>query len=220
MARMNGPGFSWPSMSRGICRSACRHPDQLGRRTVHEIWSQLIAQLADDAPTQGEVIRLLAQLHAMDLIQADIAPDAAELGQRSTKHTRVRFCRNVGNPMAIGFPLWDPDRFLSNSIQHVAWVFSWLGASLWLSATLFGILLAAMHWSELTNNFSDRVFAVENLVLAALIFPILKLAHELGHGYLTKIAGGEVHELGVMFLVLAPVPYVDASASTALKSKW
>ena len=34
-----------------------------------------------------------------------------------------------------------------------------------------------------------------------------------------KAWGGEVHEMGVMLLVLMPVPYVDASASSAFPEK-
>ena len=32
--------------------------------------------------------------------------------------------------------------------------------------------------------------------------------------------GGEVHEMGIMLLVLAPIPYVDASAAGAFRNKW
>ena len=49
---------------------------------------------------------------------------------------------------------------------------------------------------------------------------MLKALHELGHGYAVKAFGGAVHELGVMFLVFAPVPYVDASAASEFRSKW
>jgi putative peptide zinc metalloprotease protein len=77
-----------------------------------------------------------------------------------------------------------------------------------------------MHWNDLTDNISDRIFATESLLLTALIFPVLKLCHELGHGYATKTAGGEVHELGLMLLVFAPVPYVDASSAIVFRSKW
>ena len=45
------------------------------------------------------------------------------------------------------------------------------------------------------------------------MFPVLKAFHEFGHGFAVKLKGGEVHDMGVMFLVLTPVPYVDASAS-------
>jgi len=52
------------------------------------------------------------------------------------------------------------------------------------------------------------------------LFPVLKLLHEFGHAYCVKAFGGEVHEMGVMILVLTPVPYVDASAAWAFPSKW
>jgi putative peptide zinc metalloprotease protein len=52
-----------------------------------------------------------------------------------------------------------------------------------------------------------------------LIYPIVKLLHELGHGYCLKRNGGEVHELGIMLLVFLPMPYVDASAATAFADK-
>jgi putative peptide zinc metalloprotease protein len=34
------------------------------------------------------------------------------------------------------------------------------------------------------------------------------------------VFGGEVHEMGVMILVVTPVPYVDASAASAFPGKW
>jgi putative peptide zinc metalloprotease protein len=48
----------------------------------------------------------------------------------------------------------------------------------------------------------------------------VKALHELGHAYATRARGGEVHEMGIMLLVLAPVPYVDATASYGFPSKW
>jgi len=56
--------------------------------------------------------------------------------------------------------------------------------------------------------------------LLLVTYPIVKALHELGHAYALKHWGGEVHELGIMFLVFMPVPYVDASASAAFQEKW
>ena len=53
-----------------------------------------------------------------------------------------------------------------------------------------------------------------------LLFPVIKLLHEFGHAFAVKAYGGEVHEMGVMILVLTPVPYVDASSAWAFRSKW
>jgi putative peptide zinc metalloprotease protein len=82
------------------------------------------------------------------------------------------------------------------------------------------IVLSAQHWQELSENASDRILAADNIVMIALSFLVLKTLHELGHGYAVKAFGGTVHEIGVMFLVFAPMPYVDASAASEFRSKW
>jgi putative peptide zinc metalloprotease protein len=79
---------------------------------------------------------------------------------------------------------------------------------------------AAVHWDALSADILDRVLATKSLVVLALTYPFVKAIHELGHGYVVKRWGGEVHELGLMFLVFVPVPYVEASAATAFRSKW
>lgn len=48
----------------------------------------------------------------------------------------------------------------------------------------------------------------------------MKALHELGHATATKAGGGEVHDMGIIVLVLLPVPYVEASAATVFKSKY
>jgi putative peptide zinc metalloprotease protein len=59
-----------------------------GQRTVDDIWQYIVEQLGDDAPTQGEVIQLLSQLSATDLLQTDIAPDPAEMTGRPMRQRR------------------------------------------------------------------------------------------------------------------------------------
>jgi putative peptide zinc metalloprotease protein len=81
-------------------------------------------------------------------------------------------------------------------------------------------VLAGTNWRELSENVLDRVLLPENLLLLWLVFPVLKLFHEFGHAFAVKARGGEVHEMGVMILVLTPVPYVDASSAWAFRSKW
>ncbi|WP_237273857.1 peptidase M50, partial [Sulfitobacter sp. M22] len=77
----------------------------------------------------------------------------------------------------------------------------------------------AMNIGALTTNITDRVLNPGNLAVLWLVYPVVKAFHELGHGYAVKKFGGEVHEIGIMFLVLIPVPYVDASAASALRDK-
>jgi preprotein translocase subunit SecA len=82
------------------------------------------------------------------------------------------------------------------------------------------LILVPPHWGELAGDFSDRVLAVDNLLLLWLVFPLIKAAHEFGHAMATKRGGGEVHDVGVVMLVLLPVPYVEASASSVFRSRF
>jgi putative peptide zinc metalloprotease protein len=191
-----------------------------GNRTVDQIWTEIAVQLDENAPTQEEIIQLLSQLHAADMLQLDSQPDSAELFERFSKQRRSILKRNLKNPLSMTIPLWDPDRFLERSLKLIRPVMNPLGLLLWIAIVIPAAATAMLYWSELTQNMSDRVLTAEGLVLIALVYPVVKLIHELAHAYTTKFFGGEVHEMGVMFLVFYPIPYVDASASSVLKSKW
>jgi len=191
-----------------------------GRRSMDEVWQAALEQLGDDTPGQEEVIRLLSQLHAADLLHCEANPDSAELFERFARHERQRRSSKWKSPFAIRIPLWDPDRFLGRTLHVARPLFGWFGALVYCAAMGFGIAAAALHWPELTENLADRVLATHNLLLLWLCFPVIKLAHELGHGYATKLGGGEVHEMGLMLLVFTPVPYVEASAANGFRSKW
>lgn len=191
-----------------------------GRRSVQEIWDLSSSKLGDNAPTQPEVVQLLGQLHAADVLQCDISPDTAELLQRHEKQRRRKWQRRLMNFFAWQFPLFDPERFLQQFAPLVRPLFSWWGAVLWCLIVGPALLVGAAYWSELTADLIDQVTAPQNLVLLWLLFPIIKALHEFGHAFAVKVFGGEVHEMGIMLLVLSPIPYVEASASSAFASKW
>ena len=191
-----------------------------GTRTVAKLWEIANRRLGESAPTQDEIIHLLGQLHAADMLQADVAPDVAELVARGEREDRARWRQSFANPMALRLPLWDPDRFLNLFAPLWALIWSRWGALIWLAIVGPALFLVPPHWAELTNDFSDRVLAIDNLVLIYLSFPLIKALHEMGHATAVKAGGGEVHDLGVIFLVLLPVPYVEASASIVFRSKY
>jgi putative peptide zinc metalloprotease protein len=190
-----------------------------GERTIDRIWQLATEELGDDAPTQEEMIRLLAQLHAADVLQSEVSPDSAELFGRYRRQERALIKQKLWSPLALRFKLFDPERFLSRTLPLVRPLFGALGFLVWLGVVVTGAVLAGMHWSELTSDIADRVLAPQNLLLLWLIYPLVKAFHELGHAYATKVWGGEVHEIGVMLLVFMPVPYVDASAASAFREK-
>lgn len=191
-----------------------------GQRSVADLWRLAGKHLGEDAPTQDEMIELLGQLHSADLLQSDATPDVAEVFARGEKQERAQQRRSYANPMAVRIPLLDPERFLNRFPRLLSFLWGRWGALLWLMVVVPAIVLVPPHWPELTHNFSDRILAVDNLMALWLVFPIIKALHELGHASATKAGGGEVHDMGIMLLVLIPVPYVEASAATAFRSKY
>jgi len=190
-----------------------------GTRSLGEVWDIANEQLGERAPTQDEAIRLLGQLHAADALVADVSPDSRELFRRHKRHKRMEIKQKVWSPLAVRVPIWDPDRFLTATLPFVRPLLTKTFAVIWLLLVLTAAVFAAMNIGALTTNITDRVLNPGNLAVLWLVYPVVKAFHELGHGYAVKKFGGEVHEIGIMFLVLIPVPYVDASAASALRDK-
>ncbi|WP_432698189.1 efflux RND transporter periplasmic adaptor subunit [Marinobacterium sp. YM272] len=191
-----------------------------GSRSVEEIWELVCERLDADAITQDEMIGLLGKLYSADVLYGDVPPDIVELSDRSRKMKRQKMIRSVLNPLALRLPVFDPDDFLNATLPLVRPFISWFGALLFFAVLAYAGTLTALHWDELTANVFDRVLATENLLLLLIAYPCTKALHELGHAYVIKRWGGDVHEIGLMFLVFMPVPYVDASDSIAFHSKW
>src|SRR3954469_5802215 len=190
-----------------------------GSRTVEEAWDLAGGQLADDAPTQPEVIQILSHLFSANLIDADITPDANVLLRRHKKQQQRKLQGRLMNVLFPRIPLWDPDRFLKTWMPVVRLGFSKIGALIWLLVVGFAISQLTPEWDEIKKAASNSINPSNWLYLWA-VFVLIKLIHELGHAFGCRRFGGECHELGIMFLVFIPTPYVDASSAWSFPNKW
>jgi len=191
-----------------------------GKKTLQQIWDAACQSLGDELPSQDEVISLISQLNRANVIQTDALPDIEQLQRRRQQESRSKIMQQLKSPLSIRIPMLDPETFLKSTGIIARCLFSKAGAVLWLLSIVIGLALAIINWSALTENMTDRLLALENILLIALVYPFVKVFHELGHAYAVKRWGGEVHEMGVMLLVLFPVPYVDASAASAFRNKY
>jgi putative peptide zinc metalloprotease protein len=191
-----------------------------GKRSVNEIFDDLSDELGVEAPSQSDIVKLMTQLHGADLLKTDTVPDAYELVDRQDRRLRSKLLGYVKSPFALRIPLVNPDRFLDATAGAIVPLFGRVGLACWLVLVVAGGIVAAMNLTGIAGDGADRLLAYNNLGVLALSYVLVKLLHELGHGYAVKAYGGEVREMGVMLLVFFPVPYVDASAATALRSKW
>lgn len=191
-----------------------------GRHDMDQIWKHVSHELGDQSLTQAQAIQLLAQLYKADALVTDVPADTRELFERQSTFEKRQRLQRWKSPLAIRIPLIDPDRFLVATMPLARHIFSVWGMLFWLLFVGGSAVTAFMHWPELTENIVDRVLAANNLLILLLTFPLVKVFHEFGHAYVARRHGGEIHEMGVMFLILMPIPYVDATSSSAFASRW
>jgi putative peptide zinc metalloprotease protein len=195
-----------------------------GKRTIGELWQICNDKLGDNAPTQGEVIQILGQLYCSNLLYAEIASDTASLFNRYEMRLKRQVQGYLSNLLFIRIPLFDPDPFLQRWVSVIGKVFSLVGFLIWSIAVAAGLCFAIANANELIHQSSD-VLAPGNLILLYTSMVLIKLFHEFGHAFACKKfglvngSGGQVHAMGVMFLVFIPLPYVDASSSWAFRKK-
>ena len=186
-----------------------------GRQSVQEIWDGLLERLHDDAPTQDEVIRTLAQLEDRGLLVYDAAPDSATLQRRHDEHARRGFI----NPFALRIPLGDPSALLRRLDGLAAMLLRPSLLLIWLAAVLVALAAAASNWTVLNAHAAAWMGSPRYLLLSLFAFPLIKGLHELGHALAVRRWGGDVHEVGFSLFVLVPAPYVDASAAVAFRAR-
>ena len=198
-----------------------------GQRGVGEVWRACNEELGDDAPTQGEAIQLLGQLYAANLIHAELPPDAESMFRRFRQRKTREVRGYLMNLLFIRIPLLDPDAFLNRWVGVVGWIFSPIGAVLWVAMMAVGLYFVAGHFGDLiAQGRAVKILAFTNLPWLYVSMAVVKACHEFAHCFACKRfgqkqgTGGEVHVLGIMFLVFMPLPYMDASSAWAFRSKW
>ncbi len=190
-----------------------------GRRTVEDVWQLGLTRHGDEALTQNEVIQLLSQLYGSNLLAADTAPETEQLLGRGRDRLQKKAAQQAIGLMYFKVRLFNPDHILDWLEPIFRPLIGRVGFVLWLIWVIAGASAVLPRWEELTKGFETAI-APSNWGWMLVIFVLIKLWHELGHGIICKRFGGQVPEFGAMMLVLVPAPFVDASAAWGFGSKW
>ncbi len=188
------------------------------RRTIDEVWNERIESDPEGALTQEEVVELLSQLQMSNLLQFDRATASASLFERYRKRRGREIKAALLGFWSFKIPLIDPDRLLDRALPAIRILFGPLGAMAYTVLILLGAKALIDHADQLFSQ-SAGVLAPGNLALLYVGLILAKLVHEVGHAAACKRYGGEVHRMGLMFILLAPLPYMDATASWGFRSR-
>lgn len=189
-----------------------------GRLSVQDIWDCAIEETGDDAPTQPEVIALLAQLHEAGLIHSEGTSSVDELFE----HADQRRARQRGqrmNLLSMRVSLFDPTRVLDALAPYASLVLRRWAAWSWLALVVTALALLAPQVTALSAYGAHHLATPRMLLIMWLAYPLIKTVHEFAHALAVRVWGGEVHEMGISLLVLMPVPFVDVSSAGAFRER-
>ena len=87
---------------------------------------------------------------------------------------------------------------------------------------LLAVSLVVSQWKTFYDKLPDfqSFFNWWTIMSFWVCLAVVKIIHEFGHGLTAKHFGGEVHEMGILFLVLTPALYCDVTDSWLLPNKW
>lgn len=189
-----------------------------GQRTVAQALTVTARTLGAKAPSQArgtQVVNWLIEHRLAHFADGDSAwmSSPSERGQTSSSL--------IGrmNPFWCKVPLGSPDRMLARLLPMTGWMFSFWGILAAVCLILVGLGCISSHWG-LFRASAATVFSPHNWIWMILTWGVLKVIHELAHGLACKHYRGEVRETGIIFMLLAPLAYVDVTSCWRFPSRW
>ena len=128
----------------------------------------------------------------------------------------------LANILFIKIPIIDPEKLLTGMYPYFRWIFTRTFITLSSLSMLLALVLVGSQWKTFYDKLPDfqSFFTWWTIFYFWICLAVVKIIHEFGHGLTAKHYGGEVHEMGILFLVLTPALYCDVTDSWLLPNKW
>jgi putative peptide zinc metalloprotease protein len=193
-----------------------------GKATLQEVKKAFERKYRPQTISIEDLTRFVAQLHEAGLIQIDTAEQASVLIRRRRKNRWRKVGQFFANILFIKIPIIDPERLLTGMYPYFRWIFTKTFITLSVSSMLMAIFLVVSQWKNFYDKLPDfqSFFNWWTILSFWVSLAVVKIIHEFGHGLTAKHFGGEVHEMGILFLVLTPALYCDVTDSWLLPNKW
>ncbi len=192
-----------------------------GKNTLSQICQEVNQDEQEAVKQQETLVSLFVELYRASVISCNIPQPLENLLGKAPENQQTGLLSQLKSSVVFfKIPLFDPTRVIEKYYFLTRPLFTKTFLAL-VGMILFiaGIQLFS-SFQQLSTNFMDTIFTVNNMLIIWLVYPCVKTIHEFAHAFAIKHLGGEVREIGVMMLLFFPVPYVDGSASSAFSSKW
>ena len=193
-----------------------------GKQTLQDVKKAFERKYRPQTISIEDLTRFVAQLHEAGIIQIDSPEQAKVLIRRRNKNRWRKIWAFLANILFIKIPIIDPERLLTRMYPFFRWIFTRTFVTLSTLSMLLAIGLVASQWKTFYDKLPDFQSFFNWWTIASfwVCLAVVKIIHEFGHGLTAKHFGGEVHEMGILFLVLTPALYCDVTDSWLLPNKW
>ena len=193
-----------------------------GKHTLSQIQREFEKRFRPERLSLEELEVFAQQLIEGGLALSDSRNAGKLLAERAVRQESRAFWAKILNIFYIKIPLLNPNKMLERFDAIGRTFFSVGFFSLCLVLMAGAIALLFSHWQEFITRLPSyqEFFSLQSLFYIWLTFGVVKIVHELGHALCCKAMGGDVHEMGVLFLFFFPSLYCDVSDSWTLPSKW
>ncbi|MDX2039163.1 MAG: HlyD family efflux transporter periplasmic adaptor subunit [Isosphaeraceae bacterium] len=193
-----------------------------GKQNLQDVKRAFERKYRPQTISVDDLIRFVAQLHEAGIVLVDTSEQAKVFIERRRKRLLKQVGQFFANILYIKIPIIDPERLLDKMYPWFRWMFTtWFVV---LSFMMMGaaLLLVLSQWSTFSAKLPDfqNYFNWWTILNFWCTLAIVKIIHEFGHGLTAKHFGGEVHEMGMLFLVMTPALYCDVTDSWLLPNKW
>ena len=155
------------------------------------------------------------KLTALGLLEATLQERTTQQLERLRSERRRRGSFVRGELLRMRFSFGDPTRLLDAVYPWVRWCFSrtFVFTALALFAAYVAIIATQRreYVDALAAWFSPGALTPWTIVLLVLSFAVLTFIHEMGHAIACRHFGGEVREMGFMFLLFIPAFYANVT---------
>lgn len=193
-----------------------------GKHTLEEAQKAFEARFRPERLTLEDLEAFTSQLLQAGLAQNETPGAGKQLYERFKKRRRKMLLQKFMNILYIKVPLFDPDRLLTAMLPYTRFIFTrWFGL-LSVVFMLAALLLVLRNWNLFLAKLPayHEFFTMKTVAYLWVALGVVKVIHEFGHGLSCKRFGGEVHEMGLLFLVFSPCMYCNVSDAWMLPNKW
>jgi len=187
--------------------------------TLEQLKERHRREFRTDRLNNTEVARFVQMLAGKSLVAMQ-QPDRDEtLYRLSKRRQRAKWISRFTNYLFFKIPVFDPDKLLDRIWRVVRFLWTWPFFAAYMLLLAAAVVLLVHRWHDFADMFQNQFFTMRNVWVLFAVIWFVKGLHEFGHGLTCKNYGGEVHEMGWLFLVLFPFFYCNVTDSWTFPQK-